>query len=76
MIFEINKFQLMPDGSPDATGKTHSFQWTLLKASGEAVARGPRVFYDEKECRSQIAEAKKSMKGAMRCKVVTLDARP
>ncbi len=48
-----------------------AFTWALVKSDGEHVAHGPRVFYDEKSCRSQIATAKKSMKGAMRCKVVT-----
>lgn len=51
---------------------TTSYTWALVTAAGEHIAHGPCVFYDEKSCRSQIAQAKKSMKGAMRCKVVTL----
>ncbi len=65
MIFKIHT---------DPAAEQVAVTWTLEKADGEVVARGPRVFYDEPSCRSQIAQAKKSMKGAMRCKVVTDDA--
>lgn len=47
--------------------------WTLEMADGDVVCSGPRPFSSEKLARSQIASAKKSMKGAMRCKVVTVD---
>lgn len=50
---------------------TAEFHWALVKTDGEVVVRGPHGFPTEKECRSQIAEAKKSMKGASRCKVVS-----
>lgn len=55
-------------------GYTDAFTWALVKADESVVAKGPYVFDTEKAARSQIAEAKKAMKGAMRCKVVTLDA--
>lgn len=47
------------------------FTWDLVKADGEIVVRGPRSFLDEAEARSQIAAAKKSMKGAGRCRVLS-----
>lgn len=52
---------------------TRLYEWRLEKVD-EVVCRGPRLFASEKEARSQIAQAKKSMKGAGRCKVVTVDA--
>ena len=52
---------------------TDFWTWALVKASGEVIARHPQPFATEKAARSQIAEAKKSMKGAMRCKVVTVE---
>lgn len=55
----------------------HEFwKWTLEKADGSVVAqsRGDSIlgeFSTEKEARSDIAAAKKSMKGAGRCRVVS-----
>lgn len=48
--------------------------WQLVKVDGERVAAGPQNFDTEAAARSNIASAKKAMKGAMRCKVVTVHA--
>lgn len=68
MQFEIRK-QRLPEPAADQEAVT----WALVKTDGTVLCQGPHTFYDEKQARSQIAEAKKSMKGAMRCRVVTLD---
>lgn len=47
-----------------------SFMWSLEKADGP-VAVSPSEFDTEKEARSQIAAAKKSMRAAGRCKVLS-----
>lgn len=49
------------------------WSWALVKADDEVICRSPGTFDSEREARSHIAQAKKSMKGAMRCKVVTVD---
>jgi hypothetical protein len=70
MEFHIHK---RPLGGEDITrGYNDAWSWTLDLADGTTVAQGPHDFATEKSCRSQIAAAKKSMKGAMRCKVTTL----
>lgn len=47
------------------------YSWALVDKDGDVVCQGPRGFHDEPSCRSQIARAKKSMKGALRYKVVS-----
>jgi hypothetical protein len=65
MLFQITKTTY-----PEQT--THT--WALVRASGEVICCGPRVFYGgEKEVRSQIAEAKRAMQGARRCKVEVVE---
>ena len=54
-----------------AATPVETFEWALVKTDGTVICQGPHDFASEKECRSQIAEAKKSMKGASRCKVVS-----
>ena len=72
MQFNIHKRDL---GGEDITAGFNSvWSWTLDLSDGTTVAQGPKAFATEKACRSQIAAAKKSMKGAVRCKVVTLDS--
>lgn len=71
MQFNIHQ---KPLGGKDITyGFNDKWTWTLDLADGSTVAQGPQTFATEKACRSQIAAAKKSMKGAMRCKVVIVD---
>ena len=69
MIFKITHWTEDIRGDVGDEG----YDWALEKADGEVITRGPHSFPTEKACRSQIAQAKRSMKGAMRCKVVTLD---
>lgn len=45
-------------------------EWVLRKKDGHRVARSPRAYNTEAEARSDIAEAKKAMKGAGYAKVV------
>lgn len=66
-------FQITNNPQHIAGERVDLFEWALVKSDGEVLARGPRVFYDEASCRSQIAAAKKSMKGAMRCKVQVVE---
>jgi hypothetical protein len=73
MIFQITVTHIPDAEYPIPTPARDEWEWALVKADGEVITRGPRVFALEKEARSQIAQAKRSMKGAMRCKVVTLD---
>lgn len=56
---------LRQDGTKDA------WTWTLDRADGSTICQGPGDFDSEADARSQIAQAKKSMKGAMRTKVVS-----
>lgn len=68
MVFNIHRQLRVPN---DRT--LDKFSWTLDRADGSVVCAGGREFDSEKEARSDIAQAKKSMKGATRCKVVTVD---
>lgn len=68
MIFKLHK-----DNSPPSMTDYEAWTWLLERADGSVVCHGPQAFGSEKEARSNIAQAKRSMKGAMRCKVVTLD---
>ena len=70
MHFQITKHT---ESGYGVIGDAVWFDWRLEKKDG-AVAKSPRTFDTEKAARSQIAEAKKSMKGAGRCKVVSHDA--
>jgi hypothetical protein len=54
-------------------GYTKVWSWELVQASGKVICRSAGTFDTEPEARSDIAAAKKSMKGAWRCKVVTVD---
>ena len=78
MQFEITKNHVLEEirdvFGHDIVPEHDEFTWALVKTDGTVLCRGPHDFADEKQARSQIAEAKKSMKGAMRCRVVTLDA--
>ena len=46
------------------------YGWVLVKSDGP-VCRSARNLTTEKEARSDIAQAKKTMKGAMRAKVLS-----
>lgn len=49
------------------------WHWELVLKGGIPLARSPQSFDTETQARSHLAAAKKSMKGAIRCKVVTVD---
>jgi hypothetical protein len=70
MHIQINHYA--DSGEPEAgIPAIEVWGWSLVKADGTVICRGPTSFSSEKEARSQIAEAKKSMKGASRCKVLS-----
>lgn len=76
MHFNVERYR--DEDVADESGTVHIpgidvWSWKLIKADGEVIAVGPRSYDTEAEARSHIAQAKKSMKGAMRCKVVTVD---
>jgi hypothetical protein len=79
MVFQITKttrpehfVKDRPTGHVSVVPEQTCAEWALLKASGEVIARGPRIFYGddaEKQARSQIAAAKTAFGGARRTKV-------
>lgn len=67
-------FQVEQHKDVDSSGEVQGqlFGWRLEKADGEAIARSPHdEFPTESKARSHIAHAKKSMRGASRCKVLS-----
>jgi hypothetical protein len=83
MIFQITKTTYPEyivvdrlNGLPTVVPEQTCAEWMLLKASGEVIARGPRIFYGadaEKQARSQIAAAKTAFTGARRTKVEVVE---
>lgn len=72
MVFNVR--HLRDDGVPEAgIEPMDTWDWQLVLADGEVVCRSGKLFATEKEARSHVAQAKKTMKGAMRSKVVTVD---
>jgi hypothetical protein len=79
MVFQITKTTYPDnivtdrlDGMVHVIPEQTTCEWALVKASGEVICVGPRIFYGEdaeKQARSQIAEAKKAFAGTRRCKV-------
>lgn len=63
-------FQIHQHATP--AGAPHAFYWVLEKKEGN-VCQSAGSFDTEKQTRSDIAAAKKSMKGAGRCKVLSPD---
>lgn len=77
MVFNVQHYS--DEGVHDESGTEHVppadwWQWALVRADGSVICRSAGVFDTEALARSDIAQAKKSMKGSFRCKVVTLDA--
>lgn len=58
----------------DIVPEHDEFTWTLENVKGEVVCAGPHWFASEREARSQIARAKKTMAGAGRFKVKSPEA--
>lgn len=50
-----------------------TWQWRLESNDGEVICRAGKSWDSEKACRSQLAKAKVSMKGARFAKVVVSD---
>lgn len=68
---------LCPNANEHPTIETRvcCWKWALVQASGKVICEcSASGFSSEAEARSDIAAAKKSMKGAWRCKVVVADA--
>lgn len=64
MIFQIHKHIKLSEG------KAPTFSWTLDYKDGRALVRSPHDdFASEEAVRSNIAEARKSLKGASFAKV-------
>lgn len=77
MIFKVEHYT--DEGVHDESGAEHVapadfWNWRLELADGSIVCAGARCFDTEAAARSDIAQAKKTMKGAFRSKVVTVDA--
>lgn len=70
MKFAITKSEKWTEGSLlEASEPYIAFDWELVRADGSAVCRSGHDFPDEQTTRSDIADAKRSMKGAWRAKV-------
>lgn len=72
MHFQINRHMGLTAAPPH---EKELFSWTLMKTDGECVAMAAKVFDSEREARSDIAAAKKSMRAAGRCKVFSPEIR-
>jgi hypothetical protein len=73
MIFQITRHK--DDGVPEVgIPPIDLYGWRLEKASGEVVCQSARSWDSERETRSAISAAKKSLAGAGRCKVVSPNA--
>lgn len=57
----------------DTAGEVDVWTWRLVLKGGEVICRSPSAFMSEPEARSQLAAAKTSMRGAGRCKVITVE---
>jgi hypothetical protein len=72
MHFEVKRYaETLADGTPTI----QIWTWRLVKNDGP-VCSSPDVFPTEAAARSHLAKAKTAMKGAGRCKVITLDSNP
>lgn len=65
------KFRISTSGLPIPNGVLPQISWEALDGDGNVVARGPRAYGSERECRSSIARARKAFQGARFAKVVT-----
>jgi uncharacterized protein YegP (UPF0339 family) len=76
MIFELSVTRCVCHGCVAGVNlnRPEAWSWELKSTAGEVIARSPvGMFTSEAEARSHVASAKKSMKGAWRCKVVSPD---